>query len=141
MKIICSIGAVVLGFIAALALIVLTEYVTLNLHPFPTGVDTSDQTVISDHVANFPHWILAISAIAWLITAFVAAWIATRLGTDRHPTHGYVIGTILFLAAAFNMFLLPYPLWFKIVNFIGIPLVIFLGVALAKRPSLVSSEV
>jgi len=134
MNILRSIGAVVVSFVVALALIVLTEFVTLNLHPFPTGADTSDQTVISDHVAKFPHWILAISAVAWLITAFVAAWVATRLGPNRHPTHGYVIGAILFLAAAFNMLSLPYQLWFEIVIFLGIPLVTYLGVMFAKRP-------
>lgn len=129
-----SIVAIVVSLVAAIVIVIITEMLTLSLHPFPEGVDTRDQSVINNHVANFPHSVLAIAAIGWLLTAFVGAWLATRLGNDRHPTHGYMVGTILFLAAAYNMLFLPYQLWFEIVIFLGVPLVIFLGVMLARKP-------
>ena len=132
-----SIAAIVVGLVAAIVIVVITEMLTLSLHPFPEGADTSDQTVVNSHVANFPHWVLLIAAVGWLLTAFVGAWIATRLGHNRHPAHGYLVGTLLFLAAALNMILLwsPYQDWFKAVNFIGIPLVVFLGVTFARKPT------
>jgi len=133
--IIRSFGAIIVSVLAALALVAVIEMLTLNFHPFPAGVDTSEQTVINDHVAKFPHWVLAIAAIGWLLTAFVSSWIATRLGANRHPNHGYGVGAFLFLAAAFNLLSLPYPLWFKIVNLLGIPIAIYLGVMFAKKPS------
>lgn len=129
-----SIGAIIASLVAAMVIVVITEILTLNLHPFPEGADTSDPAVMNNHVANFPHWVLAIATIGWLLTAFVGAWIATRLGPNRHPAHGYIVGILLFLTAALNMFLLPYQLWFEIIIFLGIPLVTYLGVMFAKRP-------
>lgn len=131
-----SIGAIIASLVAAIVIVVITEMLTLSLHPFPEGADTSDPAVMNNHVANFPHWVLAIAAAGWLLTAFVGAWIATRLGPNRHPAHGYIVGTLLFLTAALNMIVLwePYQDWFKAVNFIGIPLVVFLGIRFARRP-------
>lgn len=134
MKIYRSIGAIIAGLVTALALIVITEVVTGYFHPFPVGVDTTDQAVVAAHVANFPHWVLAIGAIVWFVAAFLSTWVATRLGTARHPAHGILIGALLLLAAVLNMFLLPYPVWFVVVNVLGIPLAIYLGVKFGRAP-------
>ena len=56
----------------------------------------------------------------------------TRLGTARHPAHGIVVGALLLSLAAFNMAMLPYPIWFPIVNVVTFPLGTILGVRLAR---------
>ena len=136
MKILRSIGAIIASLISAMALIVLIEVITLNFHPFPAGADTTDQEVVKAHVAAFPHWVLAIAAIGWSVTTFVSAWVATRLSTARHRAHGIAIGALLLLAAIVNMFLLPYPVWFVVVNLVGIPLAIYVAVKLGQAPAL-----
>jgi hypothetical protein len=75
-------------------------------------VDTTDYEVCKAHVAKYPLWVLALVVVGWGATVFVSAWLATRLGARRHPAQGIVIGSILVAAVAFNMFMLPYPLWF-----------------------------
>ena len=130
MKILRSIGAIIASLVAAMALIIAVEAVTIYFHPFSVGVDTTDQEVVKAHVAKFPHWVLAIGAIGWSVTAFVGAWVATRLGTARHPAHGISIGALLLLAAAFNMYLLPYPVWFVVVGLLGISIATYLAVKL-----------
>ena len=123
-------GAIVLSLVVAMALIILVEVVTLQLHPFPPDLDTTDHEMIAAHVARFPDRVLAIGLAGWGLTVFVSSWIATRLGSGRHPAHGIAIGLILFLAAAFNMSLLPYPIWFKTANWLVLPASIYAAVRL-----------
>ena len=129
-----SAAAITVSLVVAMALIIAVEVVTGIFHPFPPGVDTSDHEVIKAHVAKFPHWVLAIGIVGWGGTTFVSAWIATRMGAGRHPAHGIAIGSLLLLAAAFNMFMLPYPVWFELGNLLILPLAIFGAVKVGRAP-------
>lgn len=99
-----------------------SEGVSAILHPFPAGVDTTDLEVCKAHVAKYPQWVLALAVVGWGGTTFVSAWVATRLGAGRRPAHGLAIGLLLVVAAAFNMYLLPYPMWFEILSLLVLPL-------------------
>jgi len=126
-----SIGAVVAALVLAMILVVVVEIVTISLHPFPTGVELTHE-VICKHVEKFPSWVLAIGTVLWASTVFVSSWLATRLGTRRHPAHGILIGILLFAAAAFNMSMLPYPIWFEVVTLASFVLATFLGCKLGR---------
>ncbi len=129
-----SVGAIVASLVVATVLIIAVEAVSAIFYPFPPGVDTSDIEVVKTHVANCPHWVLALAVVGWGGTVFASAWLATRLGAGRHPAHGIAVGSLLFLAAAFNMFMLPYPIWFEIVNLLIFPLAIFGAVKVGRAP-------
>ena len=133
-----SVGAIVASLMAAMLLVILVEVVTLHFHPFPDGSDPNDQQFIVEHVAKFPAWVLALAVVGWAVTTFVAAWIATRLGSARHPAHGIAVGLLLFAAAAFNMYLLPYPVWFEAGNYLLLPLAIFAAVRLGRETATTS---
>ena len=131
-----SVGSVVAGLVVALVLIVAVEIFGAIFHPFPPGVDPNDMEVCKAHVARFPTWILAVAAAGWAGTVFASAWLATRLGTGRHPAHGIVVGAILLAFAGLNMAMLPYPLWFPLVNLVTFPLGTFWGARFGRGTSL-----
>ncbi len=133
MSLLRSVGAVVLGFLVALALVIGIELASNAVYPFPADADPTDMELMMNHVRGIPPWLLAVGAVGWAVTTFVGAWVATRLGTDRHAAHGIVLGSLLFVAAAFNMLSLPYPVWFEIASVILIPLAAFAGIRLAGR--------
>ena len=86
-----------------------------------------------EHVANYPVWVLALlGGAGWGITMLLGTWLATRLGTRRHPAHGIAVGLTLFAAVIFNMSMLPYPFWFVILDLIVLPLAIFYGIRLGR---------
>ena len=136
-----SIGAIFASLIVAMVLIVAVEVVTTIFHPFPAGADTTDHEVVEAHVEKFPPWVLGIAVVGWGVTTFVSAWIATRLGAVRHPAHGIAIGSLLLLAAAFNMFMLPYPVWFELATLLILPLAIFGAVKFGRAPQPHQSDV
>ena len=126
-----SVGSVLFGLVVALVLIIALEGVSAVLHPFPPEFDgTPDE--LAEHVARYPGWILAVVIVAWGTTTFIGAWLATRLGTGRHPAHGIAVGLLLLLAVIFNMYLLPYPIWFEVLNLVVFPLGTFYGAKLGR---------
>jgi|CXWL01.1.fsa_nt_gi xanthine/uracil permease len=131
-----SVGAVLVGLAVAMVLIVAVEVGSSILHPFPPGVDPHDYEACKAHVARYPQWILALAALAWGLTTFVSAWLATRLGSGRHRAHGFVVGLILLALAVMNMSMLPYPLWFWAANLILFPPGFYYGAKLGgPRPA------
>jgi hypothetical protein len=126
-----SAGAIIASLAAAFLLVVAVEGGSAIVHPFPPGFDGSGEQMLA-HVANYPAWVLALAVIAWGITMFVSTWLATRLGTDRHPAHGIGVGLFLLAAVAFNMYLLPYPVWFEAANIILFPILGFYGARMGR---------
>ena len=117
-----SVGAVVVGLVAAVISIIGVEVVSSIVHPFPSGVDPTDYEVCKAHVARYPAWVLLLVVVAWGLTTFLSAWLATRLGSGRHCAHGIVVGSILLALAVMNMSMLPYPLRFWASNLVLFPL-------------------
>src|SRR5262245_34863387 len=90
-----SVGAVLAGLVVAAVLIVGVEGFGSIVHPFPPDVDPTDYEVCKAHVARYPAWVLAVAVVAWGLTTFVSAWLATRLGSGRRRAHGVVVGLVL----------------------------------------------
>lgn len=130
MSIMRSAGSVMLGLIVAFMLVVAVEFISAVLHPFPPDFEPSQEAMFA-HVANYPAWVLALlGGAGWAVTAFVSTWLATRLGTGRHPAHGIAVGVVLLVAAGFNISMLPYPVWFMVLDCFILPLGIYFGIRL-----------
>ena len=127
-----SVAAIIMSLVVALVLTIAMEGVSDIFHPFPAGVDTADYDVCRAHVARYPHWLLAVVVVGWSGTVFVSVWLATRFGAGRHPAHGIAIGILLVFAAAFNLYMLPYPVWFEVLNLLILPLAIVQGVRIGQ---------
>jgi hypothetical protein len=89
--------------------------------------------VVKAQVRSYPPWVLAVGAAMWAAAPFSGAWLATRLGTARHPIHGIIVGTVLLALAECNLWMLPYPVWFPVVILLTFTLGPFLAIWLARR--------
>lgn len=127
-----SVVAVVLAFALALALVIGVEVVSSILHPLPAGLDPGDPEVLKAHVAGYPPGVLLLAGLGWGLTTLLCAWLATRLGTGRHPAHGILVGSVLLAAALANMLMLPYPPWFWALNLLLFPAGFCLGSVLGR---------
>ena len=133
-----SIGSVVLSLIIAFALVVGIEGVSAELHPFPEDFGGTREEIVA-HVANYPTLLLAFLGIAgWGGTMFISTWLATRLGSGRHPAHGFGVGLFLLAMVVLNMSMLPYPLWFWVLNLVVLPFGMYFGTTLGRDRQLVS---
>lgn len=121
--------AVFLGLVLAFMLAVAVEVFSAVVHPFPADFDGSFESV-AEHVANYPAWILALCGLMYGVGVLASTWLATRLGTGRHPAHGAVVGAMLLMAILYNMVKLPYPSWFEAGMLILFPLGTYFGIRL-----------
>ena len=135
-----SVGAVLVGLIAAMVFVVGVEALSAWLHPFPPGVDPSDLDALEAHVARYPAGVLLLVVVGWSLGTLLSSWLATRLGSGRHLAHGIVVGSILLVAAVANMLMLPYPIWFWISNLVAFPLCFSLGAYLGRARGLDRGE-
>ena len=122
-----SVLAVIAGLVAAMFFIVGTEAVWAVVYPPAPGVDLHDMEACKAHIAQLPADAYVIAAAGWGLAVLAGTWVATRLGAGRHPTHGYVVVSILTTAAVANMLMLPYPALFWGLNLVSFPVCTYLG--------------
>ncbi len=128
--------AIVLGLIAGFVFVIATEAFSAVVHPFPPDADPNDFETCVAHVARYPAWVLACVVPLWSLAIFSTVWTATRLGTNRNPFIGIVVGGLLYVAAICNLTMLPYPMWFKVSIVLALPMSGFWGFRLARGKNL-----
>lgn len=133
MSVLRSIGAVLLSLLVAFALLFAVEGISAILHPWPEDFGGTQEEV-AQQVATYPAWILAVlGGTGWGGIMFLATWLATRLGSNRHAGHGYGIAAVFFILIIFNMSQLPYPLWFWVFMLIVQPIAAYLGTSTGAK--------
>ncbi|CAN5163876.1 hypothetical protein BH10PLA2_BH10PLA2_13080 [soil metagenome] len=120
--------AIVTGMILAILLVSGVEVVSNMKHPPPPGSNGTFEEMC-ELVRTYPQWLLGAGGIAWCVTAFLSTGLATLIG-GRIP--GIIVAVVLLAALGFNLSMLPYVTWFKIVMPIGLMVGCFLGVKLGR---------
>ena len=118
--------AVVVGMALAFALVVAVEGFSAIVHPFPAGFNGN----IPEHVKRYPHWVLGVVVLAWCATAAAATWVASRVG---NRLAGGIVALLLAWALIFNLTMLPYTMWFKVVMFGAFPIACLIGIRYGRR--------
>lgn len=113
-----TILAVFAGLTLSFVLVIAVELFSFVVHPFPEGFDGS-QTAMCEHVANYPGWVLALVVPMWAVTVFASVWVAQRIG---NAPAAILVGVLLLVAVGCNQWMLPYPIWFEVANFVAFPL-------------------
>ena len=119
-----TILAVVGGMALAFVLVIAVELFSAVVHPTPPGF-TGTMDEMCQHVARYPHWVLAVVVPAWSAIAFVSTWVATRIG---NRWAGIAVILILTFGIVFNVSKLPYAMWFKVVMLTCFPVACYLGI-------------
>lgn len=133
-----SILAIVAAIAVAFFFVACVEVVCGLYWPFPKDVNHNDIQACRTHVASLPQVAFVIQSVGWGLASFCSSYVATRLGTGRHPAYGIVVGTVFLAMAVFNMLMLPYPLWHWVANLIVIPAGFVAGPKLAQPRRAVS---
>ena len=124
-----GLAAIIAGMIVAFIFVVAVEGFSAVVYPVPPDFrGTMEEMCL--HVARYPNWVLALVVPAWAGTAFASTWISGRMG---NRLCGLFIGLLLLAALIFNLSMLSYPIWFKILNLLAIPAAIVLGDRLSIR--------
>jgi hypothetical protein len=127
------IGAGIAGVGVAIVLVWLVEMIGHSIYPVPADLDTGDMDVMRAYVDTLPLGALLSVAIAWFLGALGGTFTACRIGSARPLAYVLVVGGVMFAGAAFNLTVIPHPLWFSILGIAGIFGGTWLGMTLGIR--------
>lgn len=116
-----SIVAVIAGFVAASAVMIVVESVNgrllyPELHKSAEGV--TDRQEIKAIMASAPVGALAVVIFGWALGSVAGGFLATLIGRKAPVGHALALGGLLTLAGVANNLMLPPPLWFWIATFV-----------------------
>jgi hypothetical protein len=107
--------------------VIAVEAFSSVVHPVPEGFGGTREEM-HQHVERIPPWVLAVGVAGWAFGAFAATWTAQKIGNFYSAA---IVGLLLLTAVVFNISMLPYPVWFKIVILLAIPTALVAGSRLA----------
>jgi hypothetical protein len=124
-----TLAGTVIGLVMAFILIVGVEGFSAVVHPLPNDFGGTMEEMCR-HLESYPQWVLAVVVPMWAVAALAGTWIAQRIGNLYAAG---IVGLLLLAALVFNISKLPYPIWFKAVNLLVIPVAILAGGGLLRR--------
>ncbi|WP_207395180.1 hypothetical protein [Bremerella alba] len=113
-----AILAVFIGLVVAFLLVIAVELFSAVVHPFPADFGGTEDEVCA-HVEKYPAWVLAAVLPMWAMAVFGSVWIAQKIGD---LIASLMVALLLLIAVGFNQWMLPYPIWFEVANYVAFPL-------------------
>jgi len=135
-KVLRSVLAVIAGFVAASAVMMLIE--TANgrvLYPelgrLAKGM--TDREAVKALLANAPVGAFLVVLLGWVLGSLVGGFLSARIVWNAPVAHALVLGGLLTLAGIANNLMLPPPGWFWIPSLVVFLPAAYAGARLAPR--------
>lgn len=130
-----AVGGLFAGLAAAAVLVLAIETAGLPLFPPPAGMDPLDPASIREHLAEIHPASFVLVLVAWSAGAFAGPWVARRIAGNA-PAWPALVVVLLFLAmCAYNLIVVPSPIWMTIGAIILVPLATWLGLRVPLAPA------
>jgi len=114
MPMIRTVVAVLLGLVAALATMLLVEYLGMSLFPLPPGINLDNEDDLARLVASASTgkklWVL----MGWTLAAFVGGWLASRISRRHRRGAALAVGALIVAGVLLNAAMLPHPAWMTV---------------------------
>jgi hypothetical protein len=121
MRVLRSVGAVVLGFIVASLVMTIVEFINGRvLYPglAKAAEGVTDREALRAIFAAAPVGSLLVVVVGWLLGGLAGGWVAARTAGRSGVAHGIVLGLLLMCAGIANNLMLPPPLWFWVATMV-----------------------
>lgn len=114
--------AVVTGFLASFAIIIVIEGIGAVIYPQPAGFDMNNQEALKAYAAAAPAIVYVLLVLSYALGALVGGMIAAAMAVNKKMTKSITLGGILMGLGAYNLFMIPHPAWTIVISlFIFIP--------------------
>lgn len=102
--------ALLLGFVAMIATVMLIQMLGHALYP-PPEIDFKDSAAVAALITTMPVSALLIVVLSWTSGAFVGAGVAARTNRQRAAGLAISMGVVMVLLVGINLLMIPHPLW------------------------------
>ena len=141
-RVIRSILAVIAGFVAASAVMMIVETANGRLLYPELGKQAegvTDRQEIKAIMASAPVGALVVVLVGWALGSVAGGFLATLMSRKPPGGHALVLGALLTLAGVANNLMLPPPFWFWIATFAVLLPATYVGARLVRRRALVGA--
>jgi len=128
-----NIFAGVAGIIVAVAIVWLVEMIGHSVYPPPPGLDFADPVAMRAYMETLPIGAFLFVGGAWFLGTLGGTMTACRIGSAQATTYAMVVGGLMLLATAANLYMIPHPLWFSVLGILGVVGAAWLGVVFSPR--------
>ncbi len=119
------------GVLVAGGLIVIVEMAGHSMYPPPPDLDFTDMDAMRAYVSTLPVGAFLFVACAWGIGSLGGTFAAAKIGNASALIYACIVGGLILAGIAYNLSIIPHPLWVAVA---GIGLTIsgaWLGMSLA----------
>ena len=111
--------AIIVGLIAGSAVNMGLVMAGAQIIPPPAGVDVTDVESIQSHLHLFEFRHFVVPFLAHAVGTLVGAYVAAIIAASYKLMLGLVIGVLFLIFGIINVFMLPPPAWFVVVDLLG----------------------
>ena len=123
------------GIIVAGLLVWLVEMLGHAVYPPPTDLNFSDADAMRAYIDTLPVAALLFVAAAWFIGTLGGTVVACKLGDAKPMIYAIIVGGLMLIATAMNLFMIPHPVWFSVLGVAAIVAAAWLGMTLGSSPA------
>ena len=117
-----NILSVILGLAASSFIIFASEVIGHIIYPPPAGLDINDMDAVKAFSASAPLIVFILVIVAYAIGSFVGGLIAASIASQNKMTKSITVGGILMGLGAYNLLMIPHPIWTIVISiFLFIP--------------------
>lgn len=126
--------SVVVGVIAGMVAMMIVNYISVAMYPMPQALDTSNPELMAEYIAGLPMLAKLIVLVSWIVSAFVAGFVAAKIAPDdKARTMAIIVGALLMLGGIANAFMIPHPMWMLIIGLLQYIPVAHIGAKIAGK--------
>jgi hypothetical protein len=112
----------VLGLISGLFVIFSMEVLSHIIYPMPAGIDLGDVEAIRAYTSSAPSIIFLLLVLSYALGSLAGGLIAAAIAPVNKMAKAITVGGILMGLGAYNLFMIPHPVWTIIISiFLFIP--------------------
>jgi hypothetical protein len=108
--------AVISAIVIAILLITCFEYLGTTFYPFPKDFDYHNKLLMQEYMSVMPLYIFIFLLFGYAVSSYVGGIVLKIIAPESKRKSPIIAGCMLTVAAAINLYNLPHPLWFMIVN-------------------------
>jgi hypothetical protein len=115
------------GVLVAVGLVWITEMIGHSVYPPPPDIDFTDTEVVRRYISGLPFGAFLFVGGAWFIGTLGGTVTGCCIGNAQPWVFAMLIGALMLVSTAFNLAIIPHPLWFSVSGIAGIVVAACLG--------------
>jgi ABC-type Na+ efflux pump permease subunit len=113
-----NILSIILGLLASFIIIIILESAGHIIHPPPPGLDTKDLEAVKTYVSTAPPIVFVLVILAYALGSFIGGVTASAVASNNKMAKAITVGGILMGLGAYNLFMIPHPVWTVIISLV-----------------------